>query len=180
MLFGQSFWNSTPTGIQDVEDAVPIEKNYRSLAKIFPRPAGEGQGEGLLRKYCYTLSVKIFWFFTSRFRNVEDAVPYKRIIHLGKKFPRPAGEGQGEGKQRKYRYISSVKIFWFFASRFGTSRTPSHTKILWIISKSIYFFASHFRDVEDAVPYKNIMDHQQKYLFFCKPFSGRRGRRPLQ
>ena len=63
--------------------------------------------------------------------------------------------------EKNYRY--------FLQAIFGTSRTPSPTKILWIISKSIYFFASHFRDVADAVPYKKIIHHRKIILIFCKP-----------
>jgi hypothetical protein len=95
--------------IRDVEEAVPYKKiiGYRKIILIFRKPI----------------------------RDVGDAVPYKKIIHHRKRNPRPAGEGQGEGKSHKYENKSSVNLSCFFASQFGTSGTPSPTKKLSIIGK---------------------------------------------
>ena len=54
----------------------------------FPRPAGEGQGEG----------------------NSVDMFIYHQQKYFDSGSPRPVGEGQGEGKWRRYENKSSVKL----------------------------------------------------------------------
>jgi len=81
-------------------------------ADVFPRPLGEGQGEGKKiycgmsaprTSACYARTPyhKRYFPFAHRERvrvDVEDAVPY--ILHtLQMFFPRPLGEGQSEGKK---------------------------------------------------------------------------------
>jgi len=71
MLFGQSFWNNH-LQVFKMSRTSSHRKELPIIGKKFPRSAGEGQGESLLRKYSYISSIKLSEFFSSNFRYVMD------------------------------------------------------------------------------------------------------------